>query len=83
MPYKVDINQYLQDRNIFHNAHDALIFTYPNHNLEDIRQLWKNIYGVKIIYKTITSQACDPYQIWTAMEFESKEHYVLFVLEWS
>ena len=60
----------------FHKAHTALTqrYAYLNPSRKKLRELWKQVYGIKIIIEN---------ERWCAVEFDTEEDYTIFLLRWS
>lgn len=80
MTYRVELGGFEEYEDMvnstFHKAHTALVkkYAYLNPSRKKLRELWKQVYGVKIIIEN---------DRWAAAEFNSEENYTIFLLRWS
>jgi hypothetical protein len=77
MTYRVEINDCLSQ---FHCAHEALIASLGgSHNIAQtnrfIKREWQKRYNITPVR--------DANSIWKYLDFESEQHYSVFILKWS
>ena len=80
MTYRVDIGVDPDESvaKAFQHAHESLLrrYEYLDPNLKKLRELWKQVYGVKIIIHPTTHR-------WCGAVFNSEQDYVAFMLRWA
>jgi hypothetical protein len=84
MKYIVNLqNGNLDTSKMFHNAHAAINDRYPLLSRKEMRKVWKDVYNVTIHYELRFQEDLDNNDgIWTDIEFESEDDFVLFKLMW-